>query len=117
MRDGGDAGLSNIFRYRNSQGNIHWNGQGVLRNNQIDVEFFDKFIQVVFDMDGQLIDSFGERAVPDSDAKRVVMNFPYFRMGKMGFFNQIGSLRRPVQLTGKIIACPKKNKVNLRVEG
>jgi hypothetical protein len=44
VRNGGDPGFGNQFSQGDAQGDVHRNSQNILRHQQVDIKFTDKFL-------------------------------------------------------------------------
>ena len=112
MGDSWDTRFSNKFSEREANWYVHGYGQGVFRNDEIDVEFLNEVVEGPFELLRHRVDRI--RCFPFSGfcAEQVAVNILNHRMFKVGFLAHVSPFRRSVRKPGEIetiISVPFQN--------
>ena len=103
MGNGGNSDFGYEFGNGQSQRQVHGNGQHIFRDNDVNVELFDKMIQLVLEFFFNPLNKLRYISSSDPNAETV---FKYVDDGgvvEMGLFGKIGTFRRCIQFAREII--------------
>ena len=85
---GGHTGFGQELRNGHSKGNIHGNGQGILRNEHFNPKFFTKFAELRFKMILKSLNMFCQLRFTFLCSEAGLVKFKDLRVLKMGFWLQ-----------------------------
>jgi hypothetical protein len=101
MGNGGYLRFRDQFGQGNSQRNMHRYTQGVLGDQQVDIEGLDEVLQLNLDNGFQGMNGFGDAGFASLAPEDPLVDPSVLIEFEMGFRNQKTSIRFPVEFSGK----------------
>ena len=102
--DGGDLGFGDDFGQRDPQRHVHGNRQGVLGDQDVDLETFDEFVDLDFQKRFYGVDGFRHRRFAQIVAEDPLIDPAVLGIVEMGFGHKQALRRRLVEFAREPVA-------------